>query len=83
MSSPNWIVMLELEWPALPGEQDAERAFNRLRPALEALRMTMSVLHDSAPHWHRLTTPRLEGEPTQETLDPVADELLKSPMPPR
>jgi len=79
---PNWIVHVEIEWPALPGE-DAERAFNRLRPALEALRMTMSVLHDTPPHWHRITTPRLEGEPVQETLDAVADELARSPMPPR
>jgi hypothetical protein len=55
---PNWIVNVELEWPALPGE-DAEQAWARLRPALKALLMTMHVLHGEHPHYHRLGMPRL------------------------
>ncbi len=90
---PNWIVQVEIEWPAAAMEHP-ETAFNRLRPALEALRRTLYVLGGGEPHWHRLTVPRLEGETDQQvgelmaeqrqdTLDPVADELSKGPMPPR
>ena len=80
----NWIVQIEVEWPQHPTKWEGpEQAFNRIRPALEAMRYTLRILHDGAPHWHRLSTPRLEGEPVQDTLDPVADELARSPMPPR
>lgn len=63
---PNWIVKVEVEWPSLPTD-DPEKAFNRLRVALEAMRRTLYVLEGGQPHWHRLSTPRLEGAPEQRT----------------
>jgi hypothetical protein len=92
---PNWICTIEVEWPAGVLPEDAETAFARLRPALEAMRHTLFVLGGGEPHWHRIGTPKLEqdqqyverrvgelmAEQRQDTIDEVANEVGQGPWP--
>jgi hypothetical protein len=55
----NWIVTVEIEWPApVASAESAEAAFDRVRPILEETRRKLG----EGAHWHRLTVPRMEGE---------------------